>query len=189
MDTRYEMRFTGSGGQGVILASVILAEAAVLAGVNAVQSQSYGPEARGGMCKAETVLSRHTIWFPKVIRPNFLLCLTQAALDQYAGCLAENAVVLVDDSLHVPEALPGEQVLPLPILRTASETVGKAMTANIVSVGAINTLLGLFDREIMAEAVRRHIPAGTETLNMKALAAGEALVNTATAVRFRQSIA
>ena len=80
---RYEMRFAGSGGQGVILASVILAEAAVIAGLRAVQSQAYGPEARGGVSRAETILSRGQIWFSKVTRPDFLLALTQASLDTY----------------------------------------------------------------------------------------------------------
>ena len=81
---QYEMRFTGSGGQGVILASVIMAEAAVISGLHTIQSQAYGPEARGGTSKAETILSRGDIWFSKVIAPNFLLALTQGSLEKYA---------------------------------------------------------------------------------------------------------
>ena len=77
---RFEMRFAGSGGQGVILASVILAEAAVIRGLHTVQSQAYGPEARGGVSKAETILSGEPIWYSKVTRPDFLLALTQASL-------------------------------------------------------------------------------------------------------------
>ena len=73
MSQQYQMRFAGSGGQGVILASVILAEAAVICGFQAVQSQAYGPEARGGVSKAETIVSREKIWFSKVLRPDFLL--------------------------------------------------------------------------------------------------------------------
>lgn len=189
MNRRYEMRFTGSGGQGVILASVILAEAAILSDMKAVQSQAYGPEARGGMCKAETVISRDAIWFPKVIRPDFLLALTQKALDQYIQNLAEHAVVIVDETLTAPTDPGTAQVLALPILRTARESVGNAMTANIVAVGAINAALGLFDREILDEAVCRHIPAGTEELNRKALRAGEALVAADTAARIGRQIA
>lgn len=177
MSKRYEMRFTGSGGQGVILASVIFAEAAVLADINAVQSQAYGPEARGGMCKAETVISRDQIWFSKVVCPDFLLALTQKSLDQFASNVAEDAVIIVDSSLNIPESLSGKRVLSLPILSAAVEKVGKAMTANIVAVGAINKALGLFDNEVLFEAVKRHIPAGTEALNEKALAVGEDLVD------------
>lgn len=176
MSTRYEMRFAGSGGQGVILASVILAEAAVIAGRKAVQSQAYGPEARGGVSKAETVISREPIWYTKVSRPQFLLALTQASLNAYAPDLAEGGVVMLDESLQLPAGLDAERALSLPILRTAREVVGKAFTANIVAVGAINKALGLFDEKTLIEAVRRHIPAGTEEINQKALAAGEALV-------------
>jgi 2-oxoglutarate ferredoxin oxidoreductase subunit gamma len=189
MNSRYEMRFTGSGGQGVILASVILAEAAVLCGMQAVQSQAYGPEARGGTARGETILSRGQIWFPKVIRPNFLLALTQSSLNKFSAELAPGALVLADDTLTIPEGLDPAQVLSLPILRTARETVGRAMTANIVAVGAINTALGLFPEEVLREAVRRHIPAGTEAVNNRALAAGEALVSRQEAALFRQDIA
>ena len=172
---RYEMRFTGSGGQGVILASVIFAEAAVVADMNAVQSQAYGPEARGGMCKAEAVISSEQIWFSKVICPDFLLALTQKSLDNFAFNTAENCVILADSSLTIPEGLGERKVYSLPILSAAVEKVGKAMTANIVAVGAINGILHLFDDDVLTEAVKRHIPAGTEALNEKALLVGREL--------------
>ena len=94
MSKRYEMRFAGSGGQGVILASVIMAEAAVIAGLNTVQSQAYGPEARGGVSKAETVVSREKIWYSKVTRPNFLLALTQSALEKYVNDVRECGIIM-----------------------------------------------------------------------------------------------
>ena len=176
MKNRFEMRFTGSGGQGVILASVIFAEAAVVKGLHAVQSQAYGPEARGGSSKAECIISRDTIWFSKVQQNDFLLALTQNALDKYAPELAEDGVVMIDESLSAPAFLDSERVVSVPILRCARETVGKTITANIVAVGAINELFGLFDEEILREAVSRHIPAGTEDLNFRALSAGKALI-------------
>ena len=94
MSNRYEMRFAGSGGQGVILASVIIAEAAVISGINAVQSQAYGPEARGGVSKAEAILSKEYIWYSKVNCPEFLLALTQASLDKYSKELTANIVAV-----------------------------------------------------------------------------------------------
>ncbi len=188
MSKRYEMRFAGSGGQGVILASVILAEAAVISGVHAVQSQAYGPEARGGVSKAETVLSREKIWYSKVTRPDFLLALTQASLDRYARELAEGAVVMADDSLTVPASVDAGRALSIPILRTAKETVGRAFTANIVAVGAINAALRLFADDVLLEAVRRHIPAGTEEINKKALDAGAALITARQAEAFGQEL-
>ena len=177
MKNRFEMRFTGSGGQGVILASVIFAEAAVVKGLHAVQSQAYGPEARGGSSKAECIISRDPIWFSKVQRNDFLLALTQNALDKYAPEVDEGGVVMIDESLAAPDCLDPGRVVPVPILRCARESVGKAITANIVAVGAINELLGLFDEEILREAVSRHIPAGTEELNFRALAAGRDLID------------
>lgn len=171
---RYEMRLTGSGGQGVIMASVILAEAAVIQGKNAIQSQSYGPEARGGTSKAETIIGEKAIGYSKVTRPNFLLALTQESLDKYSKVLADDAIILIDNSLH-GNNIENAKVVSLPILKTAREEIGKPMTANIVAVGAINGITKLFPEEILQEAVKRHIPKGTEDLNMRALAAGESL--------------
>ena len=184
MSKRYEMRFAGSGGQGVILASVIMAEAAVIAGLRTVQSQAYGPEARGGVSKAETVVSREKIWYSKVTLPNFLLALTQASLNTYTRTLADGAVVMMDDSLDCPEDLDRGRVIAIPILRTAKEKVGKAFTANIVAVGAINAALQLFTDEELMEAVKRHIPAGTEEINKKALEAGKELIDPAVSAAF-----
>ena len=188
MSNRYEMRFAGSGGQGVILASVILAEAAVISGINAVQSQAYGPEARGGVSKAETILSKDYIWYSKVTRPSFLLALTQASLDKYSKELAEQAVVMIDDSLTVPDWLDPSAVIAVPILKTTREKVGKAFTANIVAVGAINEALSLFDHDSLLEGIRRHIPAGTEELNRKALEEGKKLISPEVSEKYRVEI-
>jgi 2-oxoglutarate ferredoxin oxidoreductase subunit gamma len=186
MNKQYEMRFTGSGGQGVILASVIIAEAAVLSGEHTIQSQAYGPEARGGTSKAETIISRGEIWFSKVVKPDFLLALTQGSLDKYAGELAPGAVVMADSTLTVPEGLDKNRVISIPILQTAREKVGREMTANIVAVGAINAALNLFSDDVIREAVRRHIPRGTEELNNKALAEGGLLVADMDVSRFHR---
>ena len=124
------MCFSGSGGQGVILASIIFAEAAIISGANAVQSQSYGPEARGGMCKAETIISKDKIGFAKSIHPDFLLALTQQAVDRFMGCTSERAIILADADLKL-EVKPEENknVVFLPIIRTAYELVGRSVTA------------------------------------------------------------
>ena len=98
-----ELRFTGSGGQGVIMATIILAEAAYADKLQAVQSQSYGPEARGGLCKAECIIDEKPITYTKVVLPNLLLSLTQASLDKYVGSLQDQSVVVVDSSITVPE--------------------------------------------------------------------------------------
>ena len=173
--TDMQVRLAGSGGQGVILASVILAEAAVLSGANAAQSQSYGPEARGGACKAEVVVSRSPIEFPKVQDPTLLLALTQKAADKYGRETASDAIVILDDGVVPPAGMKAKQIIRAPILRTAKEKTGKAFTANIVAVGVINDVLHLAPPEVIREAVKRHIPKGTEELNLKALSEGEKL--------------
>ena len=169
---RIEMCFTGSGGQGVILASVIFAEAAVLSGHSAVQSQAYGPEARGGSSRAETIISTDAIYFSKVLHPDFLLALTQAALDKFAGTVKDGALIMVDSSLDASKCPKSARIQKLPILQTAVIKVGRAQTANIVAVGAINRALELFPDDVIEKAVHMHIPKGTEKLNSAALAEG-----------------
>jgi len=170
-----EIRIAGSGGQGVILASIILAEAALMTGRNVAQTQSYGAEARGGMCKAEVVTSSGKIGYFKVRKPTFLLALTQQSLNQYTVNIPDTCLIMADDSLDLPEGLAPERVIRLPILRTATEDVGRALTANIVAVGAINRVIALASDEDLRQAVLKNVPAGTEDLNLKALEMGEKL--------------
>ena len=136
MKNRFEMRFTGSGGQGVILASVIFAEAAVVKGLHAVQSQAYGPEARGGSSKAECIISRDTIWFSKVQQNDFLLALTQNALDKYAPELAEDGVVMIDESLSAPAFLDSERVVSVPIPAGTEDLNFRALSAGKALIGS-----------------------------------------------------
>ncbi len=98
---RTEMRLTGSGGQGLILAGIIFAEAALLDGNNSLQSQSYGPEARGGASKAEVIISKEEIDFPKVEMPDVLLSLTQVACDKYSGEIADDGILIVDETVNL----------------------------------------------------------------------------------------
>lgn len=174
---KMEIRLAGSGGQGVILATIILAEAAIEAGKFTAQSQSYGPEARGGSCKAEILISDTEIGYTKVQNPTFFMALTQASLEKYARMMDRDCKILVDSSLKVPEFLNAENVKKIPILDTAIHKVGKAFTANIVAVGAINKLLNIVSQEELKIAVLRHIPKGTELINEKALAEGAALIS------------
>jgi len=175
--TKAELRLTGSGGQGVILATVILAEAAFLDKKHVVQSQSYGPEARGGMCKAEVIVDEKPITYTKVQKPNFLLALTQQSLDKFSASLSDDAIVMVDSSLDVPESLKrSHRVYEVPILDTAVNKVGRSITANIVAIGAINEVLHLASPQALMKGVGMHIPKGSEELNMRALEEGMNLI-------------
>lgn len=182
MNNRCAVRLTGSGGQGVILISVILAEAAVLDGKKAVQSQVYGPEARGGMCQADTIISDDEIWFSKQEKPDVLLTLTQPSMNKFSKDTTPQSTIIADTGLSIPGNCAASKIYRIPILETASKVVGKPMTANIVAVSAINTILGLFPEDIMLEAVKMHIPAGTEELNMKAFNEGKRIAENAKVV-------
>src|SRR5690554_1689089 len=93
-----EIRLSGSGGQGIILAAIILAEACILNGKNVIQTQAYGPEARGGASKAEVIVSEDQIDYPKVINPDIVLAMTQEAADKHAAALKQNGILLVDST-------------------------------------------------------------------------------------------
>ena len=168
-----QLRLTGSGGQGVIMATIIMADCALRSGKNVAQSQAYGPEARGGMCKAEVLISDGEIGFTKVTNPTFLMCLTQLSLDNFTKTIDENCTVLFDSSLSLPENIKCGKAYSAPILATAKEVVGKAFTANIVAVSVINKILGIASSELVKEVVSEYIPRGTEEINFKALAEGE----------------
>jgi 2-oxoglutarate ferredoxin oxidoreductase subunit gamma len=168
-----ELRLSGSGGQGLILAGVILAEAALLDGKQVIQSQSYGPEARGGASKAEVIISDGEIDFIKVQKCDMLLCLTQDAYDKYGKDFTR--VMILDERITLKYGEP-EKLLKLPILDTASEKIGKPMVANIVALGAINGLLNLVSKESLLKAMMGSVPKGTEELNKQAFEAGYGLV-------------
>lgn len=171
-----EVRLSGSGGQGLLLCGIVLAEAAILDGKNAVQTQSYGPEARGGASKSEVIISDDEIYYPKVRKPDVFLALTQEAYDKYVGSVKENGVIIVDKSVKITDIKCAEKYC-LPILDTAKDVVGKAMVANIVALGTINRVTGLVSPEALEKAVINRVPKGTEDLNRKALDAGRKICN------------
>ncbi|QXM06054.1 2-oxoacid:acceptor oxidoreductase family protein [Crassaminicella indica] len=172
MSKQMELRLTGSGGQGLILGGIILAEAAIMDGKNAIQSQSYGPEARGGASKAEVIISTEEIDFPKVQTADLLLSLTQVACDKYVDLIGEEGVLLVDSTVKVPENAKAREIIQIPILETASEVIGKPMVANIIAIGAINAILNIVSKESLEAAVLNRVPKGTEELNKRALEEG-----------------
>jgi 2-oxoglutarate ferredoxin oxidoreductase subunit gamma len=176
MKDKLQLRLAGAGGQGVILGSIILAEATLSTGKQVVQSQSYGPEARGGLCKAEVIVDREPIDYSKVEQADFLLALTQESLNKYAPEISGRGIIMADASLKIPAHLHTKKVVCVPILKTAREVIGKAVTANIVAVGAINALLGLTTEQALEEAVLRHVPRQTGSLNSHALRTGIQLI-------------
>lgn len=171
MQKRYEIRLAGEGGQGLILAGLILAEAAAIYdGKNAAQTQSYGPEARGGASKSEVIISDGEIDYPKVIKADVLLTLGQEACDKYFYELKKDGTLIVD-SVNV-ERVPTTRAYQVPITQLAEEATGRRITANIVGLGLLVGLTGVVSRKAVEAAVKARAPKGTEELNLKALTAG-----------------
>lgn len=178
MKSNIELRLTGSGGQGVILGSIILAQAALNDKKYAVQSQSYGPEARGGMCKAEVIIGQNEIDFPKVEKADMLLALTQSALDKFSQDIDKNAIILVDSGLK-PPANCNARIVSVPILETALNVLHNPVTANIIAVGAINELMHLFDEKVLEQAVIKYLPKSAFDINRTALLEGKKMIKKA----------
>ncbi len=173
MSFRYEFRLSGSGGQGLILAGKILAEAAAIYdGKNATQSQSYGPEARGGSSRSEVIVSDEEIDYPKAVNIDLLLCFTQEACDKYHNDVKDAGILLVDKSFvtNIPEGK--YKVYAAPITETAETKVGKALVANIVALGIITELTGIISKGAVESAILSRVPKGTEDLNLKAFNKG-----------------
>ncbi len=175
MSSQYEIRLSGSGGQGLILAGIILAEAAIEDGKNAVQSQSYGPEARGGASRSEVIISNEEIHYPKVKDCDLLLALTQLACDKYINTLKKGGTLVIDNSIHPPER-EDINLMSIPILDTANNKLMKPLVANIVALGAINCISEIVSTESLKNAVLGRVPRGTEALNEKALEEGMKLI-------------
>ncbi|MFB3896595.1 MAG: 2-oxoacid:acceptor oxidoreductase family protein [bacterium] len=169
---RIEIRLSGSGGQGLITAGIILAEAAgVYEHKQATQSQSYGPEARGGASKSEVIISTQDIDYPKVIQPDILLAMTSLAKEKYLADLKPNGIAIID-STFVKETIAKPGVYSIPISKLAKEQTGKMITANIVALGAIVAITNIVSRKAVEQAVLARVPKGTEKLNIAALRAG-----------------
>jgi len=173
---RKEVLFSGFGGQGVILASVILGRAAaVYENLYAVQTQSYGPESRGGASRAEVVISDEPIDYPKTIHPDYAVFFSQEAYSKYLHTVRDGATVIVEKDL-VPHR-DGEfekrlKVIALPLTEIAEETTGLSLTMNILTLGILVGVTGIVGKDAIEKAVRDAVPRGTEEINIRALKKG-----------------
>lgn len=169
--SRMEIRLAGEGGQGMILAGIILAEAAAIYDhKNAVQTQSYGPEARGGASKAEVVISAGEIDYPEVIIADVLVAMSQEACDKYAGSVKKDGLLIVDQERV--GRIPSSRAIKVPITRLAQESSGKSITASVVALGVLVGLTNVVTRDAILQAVAARAPKGTEEMNKAALSAG-----------------
>ena len=171
MGNRYEIRLSGSGGQGLILMGIILAEAiGIYDGKYVAQTQSYGPEARGGSSKSEVVVSDEEIDYPKAMKLDLLLAMNQKSCDEFYPDLKPDGLLIVDSTFVTQ--LPTPKVFQIPFTRMAREKFKKEVVANIIALGALSQLSPIVSPKAIESAVLARVPRGTEKLNRDALRAG-----------------
>jgi 2-oxoglutarate ferredoxin oxidoreductase subunit gamma len=170
---RCRLVFSGSGGQGVITAAIILAEAAVLyENLMAVQSQVYGPAARGGATRTDVIISESNINFPKVIQPNVLVCLTQEAYNKFYPIIRPGGLLITDNRFVKIQRKVDAQQKELPMYRRVMESIGKPIVFNICMLGAVVGLTKLVKSESIMEVLKERIPSGFLKMNHEALNLG-----------------
>jgi 2-oxoglutarate ferredoxin oxidoreductase subunit gamma len=170
---RVEVRFAGFGGQGIIRSGLILSMAAcIFSNKNAVQTQSYGPESRGGSCKSEVVISEGEIDFPRVDEPDILIIMSQEAYYKHIKKIKKDAIILVDPSMVAERNDPDNvRIYEIPATKIAGE-LGKTIIANVIMLGALTEITHVVDPEAVKKAILRNVPKGTEDLNMTAFEKG-----------------
>ena len=173
MEDRKEVKFAGFGGQGIVLSGFILGKAvAIHEDKQAVLTQSYGPEARGGACSAEIVLSGTSVDYPYVDQPEILVLMSQEAYKIYSDLVREDGVLLYDEDLVKMDKKPNvKEIYGIPATRIA-EDLGKRIVANIVMLGFFTATTNVVSKEAMAKAVEGSVPKALVELNMKAFEAG-----------------
>jgi len=170
---KQEVRFSGFGGQGIILAGYISGKAATLFDKrNATLTQSYGPESRGGACSAELVVSDEAILYPHLICPDVLVAMSQPAYEMYKGKMSSQGVLVVDSGLVDPGEVPaGVRLFSIPATRLAEE-MGRSVVANIVMLGFFTAVAEVISEEAMRKAILSSVPPGTEEMNTRAFEMG-----------------
>jgi 2-oxoglutarate ferredoxin oxidoreductase subunit gamma len=165
--------FSGSGGQGVITAAIILAEAAVLhEGLVAVQSQSYGPEARGGATRSDVIISDEPIRYPKVLQPNVLVCLTQEAYNKYSPIIRPGGLLITDTRYVTTQRNVDARHVELPLYKTVLEKLAQPIVLNICMLGALLGLTKLVKPESILKVLETRIPPSFLNVNRQALELG-----------------
>lgn len=168
----YEIRLSGSGGQGLILASIILARAAVIDKRYVTQTQSYGPESRGGSSRADVIISNREIYFPEAMNFNCLMALTQEACDKYLFDLRENGTLIVDTTYVKNIALAADNTFELPFTDIAIERLGSSISTNILALGFLVRVTKVVNEDSLAQSLKESVKPAFIDLNLKALQIG-----------------
>lgn len=167
-----QIRLSGAGGQGVISLGIIIAESGMSEGKKVIQSQTYGPEARGGASKCDVIISDDEIYFTKVITPDILLALNNESYRIYSKNLSSDSILILDDKIEIENT--DENVYKFPIIETAINKFGNEIFANTISLGIINRILGFKDDSVI-EIIKKRTPKSTNETNIEAYIEGKLL--------------
>jgi 2-oxoglutarate ferredoxin oxidoreductase subunit gamma len=169
---RIEVRISGLGGQGVVLAGVILGRAAFYEGKHVVQTQSYGAEARGSAAKSEVIISDGKIGFPRVRKCDILVAMSQSALETYLKDLKEKGVLIVDKDKveHIPKTKA--KVFKIPATKTAAKLLKSRLYANVVVLGALTKITGIVKEEAVEKAITDSVPETDIETNIRGFREG-----------------
>ncbi|MDD4035350.1 MAG: 2-oxoacid:acceptor oxidoreductase family protein [Candidatus Cloacimonetes bacterium] len=172
MEKSYEIRLSGSGGQGLILAGIILARAAVIDKHKVTQTQSYGPESRGGYSRADVIISDREIYFPEATNFNCLLALTQEACDKYLFDLRETGILIIDTTYVKNLALAADNTYELPFTEIAMEKLGSPISTNVLSLAFLVKVTGIVTENALETSLRETVKPAFVDLNIKAMKLG-----------------
>lgn len=173
--SRINLQFCGFGGQGLVLSATVFGTAAVYAGLNAVQTQSYGSEARGGECQAELILAEEAIKSPTAKAVDILIAMSQPALKRYLERLRPGGTLLIDPRFVVHPDRDDISILEVPVTQIAIDEIGKQITANMVMLGFLRQTTGLMPEDALLEAIRSSVPAKFLKVNLEAVERGKQL--------------
>ncbi len=176
-----EIRLAGFGGQGVILSAIVLGKAAsIFQGAFATMTQNFGPEARGGACSAQLIVSNSPVLYPYVAKPDILVVMSQEAFNRFAPELKDRGILIIEEDLVRVTNLPGDvKVFSIPATRIAEE-LGKRMVLNSVMVGFFAAVTNLLEADAVRKAVADSVPSSFRELNLKAFDRGFEYGKTAT---------
>jgi len=176
---RVEIRLSGSGGQGLILSGIILAKAAVHDNIKVTQSQSYGPESRGGSSRADVIISTKDIFFPECTNLDILVALTQEACDKYVYDMKDKGILIADTSYVKNISMMGSRVFEIPISDICLEKLGSKLPANIVVLSFLVKLTKIVTLKSLEQAIRESVKPAFIDMNIKAMKLGFSLAENA----------
>lgn len=166
-----QVRISGSGGQGIILAGILLAEAAIIDGKKALQSQSYGPESRGGSSRADVIISDEIIYYPRAVDLDILLCLTQEAADKFIDALKSVGTFIYDSSQISINPIEGEAI-GIPFSELAVKKFKTTIVTNIISLAFTSRITNIVTLNAFKKALKKRIKPKYVELNLKAVRLG-----------------